>query len=391
MIRGSALKRFKLMNFLPKMQCLSAEVELLPEERLITKDDKLLKDDIIKKLKDQAYRYIELVEKDASRVKPKLELVRSENNITKLHYIIASYLEIKDEDKCRLLEIEDVRDRIVELVHILEEEIRTFESGSDSKTQEEASSETIQSPLQASNKRFQDSIKDDNKQKESDLLETKLEDARLPQAAYKVAMQELNRFKQMSSQTNEYHVQRRYLETLAELPWNTRSREVEDINFAEKVLNEGHAGLDKIKERILEFLAVKILNKNSKGTIICLQGPPGVGKTSLGKSIADSLGRKFERIALGGVRDEAEIRGHRRTYVGAMPGTLIQGLIKCQTNNPVFLLDEVDKLGKNTSHGDPSAAMLEVLDPNQNHTFKDHYLGVEFDLSNILFVATSNR
>ena len=392
MIRGAAMKRFKLRNFLPKMQCLSAEVELLPDENPVTKDDTFFKDDVVNRLKDQAYKYIELVAKDQLKIKAKLDLIRSENNLTKLHYIVASYLEIKDEEKCRLLEIEDVRERIVGLVSILEGEIKAHESGPNGNRYDDTSSDSPKAVISANIKRSQENnTVSDTNHKETDFLETKLNNAGLPLEAYKTAMQELNRFKQMDSHSNEYHIQRRYLETLSELPWNRKSQEIEDINHAEKILNDGHAGLEKIKERILEFLAVKILKKNSKGSIICLQGPPGVGKTSLGKSIAESLGRKFERIALGGVQDEAEVRGHRRTYVGAMPGALIQGLLKCQTNNPVILLDEIDKLGKNASKGDPSAAMLEVLDPNQNHTFKDHYLGVPFDLSNILFIATSNR
>mmetsp|Transcript_34933 Transcript_34933/g.31472 ORF Transcript_34933/g.31472 Transcript_34933/m.31472 type:complete len:271 (+) Transcript_34933:962-1774(+) len=169
------------------------------------------------------------------------------------------------------------------------------------------------------------------------------------------------------------------------------STEIKDLVHAENILNKDHAGLDKIKKRILEFLAVKILKKDSKGTILCFQGPPGVGKTSLGRSIAESLGRKFERVSLGGVRDEAEIRGHRRTYVGAMPGVFMEALLRCKTNNPVILLDEIDKVGRNSHHGDPSSALLEVLDPNQNSTFKDHYIQIPFDLSNVLFVATANQ
>lgn len=222
-------------------------------------------------------------------------------------------------------------------------------------------------------------------------LQQKLDALKLPENSKKYVQGELDRLRQIRPMNPEYNMLRNYVETVVALPWNVSSQDKNDIDEAQTQLDKDHCGLEKIKKRIIEHLAVRGLKNDMKGSILCFTGPPGVGKTSLGKSIADAMGRKFHRIALGGVRDEAEIRGHRRTYIGSMPGVLVHALKSCGTNNPVILLDEIDKVGKDMIRGDPASALLEVLDPAQNHTFTDHYMSIPFDLSNVLFLATSNR
>ena len=304
--------------------------------------------------------------------------------------LVASNLNISIEEKQELLETLDIEQRLQRLLHILQRELTTLETST--KIQQDVK-ETIDARQREYFLRQQlKSIREElgeTDQPEIEEYREKIEHKRLPDEAHKEAMRELDRLSRLHESSADYHVILTYLDTLLELPWNEATEDHLDIEAAERVLEEDHHGLDKVKQRILEYLAVRKLQPEAQGPILCFLGPPGVGKTSLGQSIARALGRKFVRMALGGVRDEAEIRGHRKTYVGAMPGRIIQSIRKTGVNNPVFMLDEVDKIGADF-RGDPSSALLEVLDPAQNDTFTDNYLNVPFDLSKVIFIATAN-
>jgi ATP-dependent Lon protease len=308
----------------------------------------------------------------------------------KLTDTISANLQLSIEEKQELLEIFDPAERLSRIADVLDIEIeklnmdRTIQ-GRVKRQMERAQKEYY---LNEKIKAIQKELGRGEKS-EFDELKKKIEAAGMPKEVKDKAMQELKKLEAMPPMSAESTVSRNYLDWLLAVPWKKRSKEIRNITRAEKVLNEDHYGLEKIKERILEFLAVRQLVKNPKGSILCFVGPPGVGKTSLGMSIAKATGRKFVRLSLGGVRDEAEIRGHRRTYIGALPGQIIQMMKKAGTKNPVFMLDEVDKMSMDF-RGDPSAALLEVLDPEQNFMFVDHYLDVEYDLSQVFFVATAN-
>jgi ATP-dependent Lon protease len=309
-----------------------------------------------------------------------------------LSHLIAGALRISTEEKQELLEEVDVAKRLRRLSEILTRELEVVRLGTKIQSQVESEIDKGQREyfLRQQMKAIQDELGEgDEQQAELTELRERIDSAELPEEAKKQAERELGRLEKLPSAAAEYGVIRTYLEWLTELPWSKRTDDNLDIKHAGKVLDEDHYDLEKVKERILEYLAVRKLNPDSPGPILCFVGPPGVGKTSLGRSIARALGREFERISVGGVRDEAEIRGHRRTYIGAMPGTIIRALRDAGTKNPVFMIDEIDKMGADF-RGDPSSAMLEVLDPAQNSSFRDHYLDLPFDLSEVLFIATAN-
>ena len=304
---------------------------------------------------------------------------------------LASQLRISVEDKQGLLEIFSTQARLQRLIELLETEIEKRQLDRTIQTRVKRQMEKAQKEyyLNEQIKAIHKELGRKDEKAELEELKKKIEEAGMTEEAKEKAMQELHRLEAMPPMSAEGTVSRTYIDWLISVPWKQKSKEIKDLTKAEEVLNDDHFGLEKIKERILEYLAVRQLVKNPRGSILCFVGPPGVGKTSLGKSIARATGRKFVRLSLGGVRDEAEIRGHRRTYIGAMPGQIIQMMKKAGAVNPVLLLDEVDKLGADF-RGDPSAALLEVLDPEQNHTFQDHYLDVEYDLSKVFFIATAN-
>ena len=304
---------------------------------------------------------------------------------------LASQLRISVEDKQGLLELFSATARLARLIEILEIELEKRQLDRTIQTRVKRQMEKAQKEyyLNEQIKAIHKELGRKDERAELDELKKKIEEAGMSEEAKEKALQELHRLEAMPPMSAEGTVSRTYIDWLLSVPWKQKSKEIRDLIKAEEVLNEDHYSLEKIKDRILEYLAVRQLVKNPKGSILCFVGPPGVGKTSLGKSIARATGRKFVRLSLGGVRDEAEIRGHRRTYIGALPGQIIQMMKKAGTVNPVLLLDEVDKLGTDF-RGDPSAALLEVLDPEQNHMFQDHYLDIEYDLSKVFFIATAN-
>jgi ATP-dependent Lon protease len=301
---------------------------------------------------------------------------------------IAAHLNLRLEERQAILDTVDVAERLRKVTELLQREKEILEIGR--KAQQEMSKAqrdyVLRQQMEAIRRELGDA---DERQEEVNTLRERLVQAQLPEEARKEAERELERLAHMPPGAAEYIVARTYLDWLLDLPWQVSTEDHLDLGHARQVLDEDHYDLERVKDRILEYLAVRALKPQAKGPLLCFVGPPGVGKTSLGQSIARALGRKFVRLSLGGVRDEAEIRGHRRTYIGAMPGRIIQGLRRAGARNPVFMLDEVDKLSVGFQ-GDPAAALLEVLDPEQNHAFVDHYLGVPFDLSPVMFICTAN-
>ena len=333
--------------------------------------------------------YIKLNKKIASEVFASVNQLEDTNKIADT---LASHVAVSIEDKQLLLEKLDVRARLEKLYELMDGEISVLQVERRIRSRVKRQMEKTQREyyLNEQMKAIQKELGEtEDGKNEIDEIEDKIIKAKLPKEAKDKALNELKKLRNMGPMSAEATVVRNYLDWMVALPWKKASKLKIDIQKARQILDDDHHGLDKVKERVIEFLAVQQRTKKNKGPILCLVGPPGVGKTSLGKSIARASGRKFVRMALGGVRDEAEIRGHRRTYIGSMPGKILHGMKKAEKNNPLFLLDEIDKLGSDW-RGDPSSALLEVLDPAQNSTFQDHYLEVDFDLSNVMFITTAN-
>jgi ATP-dependent Lon protease len=333
-------------------------------------------------------QYVNLSKKIPSDV---ITTVNAIEDKERLADTIASHMTLSLTQKQEVLEIADLAKRFDHLMGLMETEIDLAEveqriRGRVKKQMEKSQREYY---LNEQIKAIQKELGDEDGVSEIEQLEGKIEEAGMPKSAFEKAKSELSKLKMMSPMSAEASVLRNYIDWMLGVPWRKRSRVKHDLNSAEKTLSKDHYGLEEVKERILEYLAVQKRVKKLKGPVLCLVGPPGVGKTSLGESIAKATGRKFIRMSLGGVRDESEIRGHRRTYIGSLPGKIIQKLSKVKTKNPLFLLDEIDKMGMD-HRGDPASALLEVLDPEQNHTFNDHYLEVDYDLSEVMFICTSN-
>jgi ATP-dependent Lon protease len=332
--------------------------------------------------------YVKLNKKVSPEV---VGVVQQIEDYAKLADTVASHLAVKIPDKQAILETPVVTERLEKVLGLMESEISVLQVEKRIRTRVKRQMEKTQREyyLNEQMKAIQKELGDEEGKDELTELEDKIKKTKLSKEAREKAMHELKKLRQMSPMSAEATVVRNYLDWLLSIPWNKKTKVKKDLVLAQKVLDEDHFGLEKVKERIVEYLAVQQRANKLTGPILCLVGPPGVGKTSLGKSIAKATGREFVRVSLGGVRDEAEIRGHRRTYIGSMPGKIIQSMRKAKSSNPLFLLDEVDKMGADF-RGDPSSALLEVLDPEQNHTFNDHYLEVDYDLSSVMFITTAN-
>lgn len=380
------LDRAEMVALDVNSQYLAAQVEIRPSE--VNVDER--KAEVLgRSLTGLFEQYVKLNKKIPPEV---LSSLASIEDPVRLGDTVAAHLSLKINEKQELLETLDVEKRIQHLMELIENELDLLQVEKKIRGRVKQQMERSQREyyLNEQIKAIQKELGDmDESPGEVEELARKITKAGMPKEAKDKANTELNKLKMMSPMSAEATVVRNYIDWMVGLPWKKKSRVLSDLSEAEKILNEDHYGLDEVKERILEFLAVQQRVKKLKGPILCLVGPPGVGKTSLGQSIARATGRKFSRMALGGVRDEAEIRGHRRTYIGSLPGKIIQNLSRVGTRNPLFLLDEIDKMATDF-RGDPASALLEVLDPEQNHTFADHYLEVDFDLSDVMFVATSN-
>lgn len=365
------------------------EVEVLDSDEELSADQQVEIEALFLNLKStakQVVKFIPEMPKEAS------QMVDGVSDPGQLCDFVAANMDISSEEKQTILETVDLRERLKTVVTLLARQLEVLRVSDkiQSQIKEEIDKNQREYYLRQQLKAIKEQLGElDGEGGDLEDLAQAIDDGNLPKEVEEVARKQINRLRMMQPASSEYGVTRTYLETLLDIPWSKQTKDKLDIREARAFLDEDHYDLDKVKKRIIEYLAVRKLKNDMKGPILCLVGPPGVGKTSLGKSIARALGRKFVRISLGGVHDESEIRGHRRTYVGALPGRIVQALRKAQTNNPVFMLDEVDKIGRDF-RGDPSAALLEVLDPEQNNSFSDHYMEIPVDLSNVLFIATAN-
>jgi ATP-dependent Lon protease len=382
------VQRFRLVQVHQYRPFLKASIEMLPEPSTAEQDVE------VRALAQSAQGLFQRVVELSPTLSDELQTLAA--NIQEparlADFIAGSLPSLTTAQKQELLETLDVKSRLDRLNKVLVKDLEVLEVGNKIQSQVKTELQKNQREyyLREQMKAIQKELGEgDDQQREYNELREKIEKAGMPEEAKKEALRELDRLSKMSPAAAEYTVARTYLDWLVALPWSKRTDVEIDIVKAKEVLDNDHYDLEKVKERILEYLAVRKMKPDIKGPILCFVGPPGVGKTSLGRSIAASMGRKFHRISLGGMRDEAEIRGHRRTYIGALPGQIIQGLRRAESKNPVFMLDEVDKIGADF-RGDPASALLEVLDPEQNHTFKDHYIDLPFDLSEVLFITTAN-
>lgn len=381
------LTKARVLSFTQTEPMFMAAIERIPDQKI--EEISIEIEALIRTVKEQLDKAVSL----GKAILPDIMVVvENLSDPGRLADLVASNLGLKTEQAQEILEIDDPVTRLKKISDILSREIelllvqqkiQTEARGEIDRTQREY---FLREQLKAIQKELGEI---DERAEEIKEFRKKIEEAKMPEKVMKEAEKQLRRLEKMHPDSAEAATVRTYLEWMVELPWSKTTKDNLDIRAAEKVLNKDHYDLEKVKERILEYLSVRKLKEKMKGPILCFIGPPGVGKTSLGKSIARALGREFVRMSLGGVRDEAEIRGHRRTYVGALPGRIIQGIRQAGTNNPVFMLDEIDKIGMDF-RGDPSSALLEVLDPEQNNAFVDHYLGVPFDLSNVMFITTGN-
>ena len=378
--------RFRVLEFLPGWPFLVARAQMIDSKDESNADIEAR----FLQLKAQAVEAIQLL---PSAPEELTVVVQGMTSPALLADMVANLLDIKNDDKQDLLETFDLRRRLDKVLEHLSERVGVLRISKEigDKTKKEFDERQREHVLREQMRQIQKELGEgDETAAELDELKKKIDDAGMPEDVYKHAVKELKRLQRMGEGSAEGSMLRTYLEWLAELPWKPETTKDIDIAEARRVLDEDHFGLDKIKRRILEHLAVRKLNPNGKSPILCFVGPPGVGKTSLGQSIARATGRKFQRIALGGVHDEAEIRGHRRTYIGALPGNVIQAIRRAESRTCVLMFDEIDKLGQGGFHGDPSSALLEVLDPEQNSRFRDNYLAVDFDLSKVMFITTAN-